>query len=133
MSIFTKATLIRDSDLDRKEVKVGFSWTTLLFGFFPSLFRGHWNWAVMIFVVQFLVGAFLGFLDIRIDLGGMDIVFDIVSWVPSVVFGLVVNKHYIEHLIEKGYWPLTEGDKIILQEKGIELGGAKVWNKNESY
>jgi hypothetical protein len=30
----------------KKKVKHGFSWTTLLFGFWPAVFRGDWKWPV---------------------------------------------------------------------------------------
>lgn len=128
-----KVTLIRDSDLDRKEVKVGFSWTTFFFGFFPSLFRGHWKWAGIIFLVQFSSAAFLAYLDISIDMLSVTVVLDILAWLVSLVFALIINKFYIEHLIGKGYWPLSEGDRIDLAEKGIKLEGVEAWTKNENY
>ena len=38
-----------------KECKVGFSWTILLFGFFPPFFRGDWKWGLIQLVLAFLL------------------------------------------------------------------------------
>lgn len=54
----------------RREVKVGYSWTTLFFGPFPFAFRGQWGWALFAAILCFLTyglgGIVLGFYANRI-------------------------------------------------------------------
>lgn len=89
-----------------KEVKIGFSWTTLFFGFFPALFRGDLKWAAIMFVSAIAVSL------ITIGFGG---------WIISIVFAFIYNKIYIKELIEKGYLPASEESKAKLQSAGINL------------
>lgn len=63
-----------------KQAPVGFSWTTLVFGFFPALIRGHWTGAL----VQFLVG-FLTF------------------GLSQLVFAFLYNRMYVRHLLGEGF------------------------------
>lgn len=79
-----------------KECKVGFSWTTFFFGFFPALFRGDWKWAL-------------------IQLGcGM-----ITMGISSFVFCFIYNKLYINDLLNKGFVPITDSDKAVLVSKNF--------------
>ena len=82
-----------------KEVKVGFSWTTLFFGFFPALFRGDLKWAIIILLIEVLVGS---------------ITYIVGAWVVMIVFAFIYNKIYIRELLKKGFRPLTEEDQRIL-------------------
>ncbi|CDN41403.1 MULTISPECIES: hypothetical protein [Paenibacillus] len=87
-----------------KDAKVGFSWTTFFFGFFPALFRGDLKWAVIMFVASVAVGIFtLGFG----------------AWVPGIIFSFIYNKMYIKELLEKGYHPADQHSQNELQSKGI--------------
>jgi hypothetical protein len=87
-----------------KEVKVGFSWTTFFFGFFPALFRGDLKWAAIMFIMAAVVGTFtLGFG----------------AWIPGIIFSFVYNKIYIKDLLEKGYRPADEATQNELQSRGI--------------
>ncbi|WP_462410686.1 DUF2628 domain-containing protein [Neobacillus sp. Marseille-QA0830] len=87
-----------------KEVKVGFSWTTFFFGFFPALFRGDLKWAVIQVVIELVLGSF------TLGIG---------AWVSGVVFSFVYNKIYIKELIEKGYQPADEQSKALLESQQI--------------
>jgi hypothetical protein len=79
-----------------KECKVGFSWTTFFFGFFPALFRGDWKWAV----IQLICGM---------------ITFNF----SSLIFCFIYNKLYINDLLTKGFTPITDADKAVLVSKNF--------------
>lgn len=58
----------------------GFSWTVLLFGFFPALFRSDWKWAVIIFLCNW------------------------VFWLPACIFfAIKYNELYVKDLMQQGY------------------------------
>lgn len=87
-----------------KNVKVGFSWTTFFFGFFPALIRGDLKWAIIMLILSVTVGIF------TIGFG---------AWIPGIIFSFVYNKIYIKELLEKGYAPENESVESILQSRGI--------------
>lgn len=87
-----------------KDVKIGFSWTTFFFGFFPALFRGDLKWAAIMFITAVAVGA---------------LTFGFGAWVPGIIFSFIYNKIYIKELLEKGYRPANDEAKSALQANGI--------------
>tara|TARA_B110000483_G_scaffold141962_1_gene169663 strand:+ start:717 stop:1013 length:297 start_codon:yes stop_codon:yes gene_type:complete len=78
-----------------KEAPVGFSWTTLFFGFFPAVFRGDVKWAIlMIIAAIFTLG------------------------ISGVVFSFIYNKLYITAMIEGGYKIKNySGNKALIEAK----------------
>ena len=81
-----------------KEVKIGFSWTTLFFGFFPALLRGDFKWAIIMFLAACVTVGF--------------------SW---VVFPFIYNKLYIKEIIEKGWKPADANSAAVLKMKGFYI------------
>ncbi|OUS69690.1 hypothetical protein B1748_30585 [Paenibacillus sp. MY03] len=94
-----------------KEVKVGFSWTTFFFGFFPALFRGDLKWAAIMFITATAIGIF------TLGLG---------AWVPGIIFSFIYNKMYIKELLEKGYRPLDAHAQSVLHQGGIVAAPASM-------
>ncbi|WP_404451573.1 DUF2628 domain-containing protein [Virgibacillus necropolis] len=92
-----------------KEVKVGFSWTTFFFGFFPALFRGDLKWAAIMFIIAVALGI------VTAGIG---------TWIGSVIFAFIYNKIYIKELLEKGYLPASEESKRKLASCGISVKAA---------
>lgn len=90
-----------------KDVKIGFSWTTFFFGFFPALFRGDLKWAAIMFVSSLAIGL------ITLGAGG---------WIPGIIFSFIYNNIYIKDLLEKGYRPADEHAEAELRNKGIISG-----------
>ena len=80
----------------QKTAKVGFSWTTLFFGFLVPLVRGDIKWMVIQLVVVILSFGLAYFV------------------VP-----FVYNKIYIRELLEKGWTPISEEDRDILVAKNL--------------
>jgi hypothetical protein len=58
----------------------GFSWTTLLFGGFPAIFRGDWLMGLVLLLLQYLTFGIAG-----------------------LIAAFIYNKHYTTRLIERGY------------------------------
>ena len=63
-----------------KEVKIGFSWTILLFGGLPFLFRGMPVWALSIFISSFFC-----------------------CWIPSIIMAFIGNRITASYYLENGY------------------------------
>jgi ferredoxin len=94
-----KKVILKNSVGLTKKVKVGFSWTGLLFGIFVPMVRGDWR-GFFIWLMVDIVTAGLGWL----------------------VFPFVYNKTYIRRLIEKrGYLPASASEMMYLNLKGISV------------
>ncbi|SPF76419.1 hypothetical protein ALP8811_01424 [Aliiroseovarius pelagivivens] len=63
-----------------RDAPIGFSWTTLFFGPFPALFRGHWVGAIVIFIVTLISYGLAG-----------------------IVFPFFYNRWYVGYLVNDGY------------------------------
>ena len=78
-----------------KEAPVGFSWTTLFFGFFPALIRNDLKWAIIIFAATLITFGF-----------------------ATIVFAFIYNRLYIESLVEKGFKVKNySGNKVLIEQK----------------
>ena len=78
-----------------KEAPVGFSWTTLFFGFFPALIRGDMKWAVIIFAATFVTFGLAG-----------------------IVFAFIYNRLYIQGLLKQGFKVKNySGNKALIEQK----------------
>lgn len=83
------------------ESKVGFSWTTLFFGFFVPLFRSDFK--------MFALMALISIISYK---------FSIFGWC-MLIFPFFYNKMYIKDLLNKGYEPYSDVDYQILVSKGF--------------
>ncbi|MXN74857.1 hypothetical protein GR157_08885 [Burkholderia sp. 4701] len=89
-----------------KNAPVGFSWTTLIFGFFPALLRGDFKWAAINFAVTSgvaLVTAGFGTI------------------IPWIVFAVIYNKLYVRELATKGYLVDSLASRFTLDELQAQL------------
>lgn len=71
-----------------KTAYVGFSWTSLLFGGIPAVFRGDWMAFFIYFAVNIIIGALTA---------------GIASFLIWIIWPFVYNKWHARRLMEKGY------------------------------
>lgn len=89
-----------------KKAKVGFSWTTFFFGFFPAVFREDWKWAAIIFMIEVVVSLpTLGF--------GFSVI--------GIIFSFFYNRLYINDLLKNGYEPADDYSKNCLRSKKYQV------------
>jgi hypothetical protein len=98
-----QVSLVNPTTNQVKQRKLGFSWTTLFFGFWPALFRGDWKWAL----IQ---------LPLSIITFGLS----------SIVFAFIYNKIHLNGLIEQGYRPSDEFSYTALRGKGLIFPAAEL-------
>ncbi len=125
------ATINLKKDNLIKKGFVGFSWTTLFFGFLVPIIRGDVRWAIVMFIslccYYFLVGAIIDgmFPDIdKIPDDDLIVIFLVVFLgniinIVNIIIAFVYNKHYTAKLLEDGYEPADEYSRGILQSKGM--------------
>ncbi len=93
------ATNIRMENINTKEMKevaIGFSWTTLLFGAFVPLLRGDVVWFILFFILTIITAGIAWF------------------FIP-----FMYNKMYIKKLISKGFVPADDVSRNELQLRKI--------------
>jgi len=87
-----------------RDVPVGFSWTSLLFGPFVPLFRGD---------LKYFFGIVLGGFVFGI------LTYGIAALVLWIWQAFSYNQRYVRSLLEKGYKPAEESNRIILENYGV--------------
>ena len=103
----TKVVLLhRDSGL-MKNGFFGFSWTTLIFGPFPALFRGDYLTFIGVIVVIVIISV---------------ITFGIGGFIAAIIWAFLYNKYYTRKLLECGYI-FHDTEPVVAQAK-IALGVA---------
>ncbi len=125
------ATINLKKDNLIKKGFVGFSWTTLFFGFLVPIIRGDVRWAIVMFIslccYYFLVGAIIDGMFPNIDKIPDDdliVIFLVVFLgniinIVNIIIAFVYNKHYTTRLLESGYEPTDEYSRGILRSKGM--------------
>ncbi|GAA8653830.1 hypothetical protein KYTH84_14310 [Helicobacter pylori] len=125
------ATINLKKDNLIKKGFVGFSWTTLFFGFLVPIIRGDVRWAIVMFIslccYYFLVGAIIDgmFPDIdKIPDDDLIVIFLVVFLgniinIVNIIIAFVDNKHYTAKLLEDGYEPADEYSRGILRSRDM--------------
>ncbi|WP_395318586.1 hypothetical protein [Fructilactobacillus frigidiflavus] len=83
-----KISLVNPTTNQIKRAKIGFSWTTFFFGFWPALFRGNWLWFLVMLVAETLFG-------LKTYAFG--------SLIVGIIFAFIYNKLYINGLLNNGW------------------------------
>lgn len=86
---------LRNGSIPKSGV-VGFSWTTLFFGFFVPMFRGDWKWCLIMLLAQALTCGLAG-----------------------IFFAFIYNKIYTRALLEDGYTAADERAQQVLLNAGL--------------
>lgn len=98
-----------------KETKLGFSWTALLFGFWPALFRKDYKRAALMFICETII--FTG--SQRNDQLGT--FFSLLIFPFFLIAGIYYNSLYIIGLLHHNYIPADDAETEKLQSKHINV------------
>lgn len=102
-----KVAMVNNEKGKIKDSPAGFSWTTLLFGFWPALLRGDFLGALVILAIS--AGA------------GLNPVLYVLA---SVLISIFYNYTYINRKISKGYELPTDNSKELLKKHGYDVSVA---------
>ena len=105
-----KKVILENKELNKiKNVPFLFSWTMLIFSFWVPLLRADFVWFILLLILSFVTGGF-----------------------GTVIFAFFYNKMYIKDLLTKGYEPVDNESKALLDSKGIKYGFSKSSKKDLS-
>ena len=94
-----------------KEVKIGYSFTTLIFGSWVPLLRGQWG-TFFLMALTDIVCAIFEFLTFGIFLGSS-------FGVTHALWAIGINKRFAKRLLARGYQPVNESSKDYLHDRGL--------------
>lgn len=98
---------LKNSKTDEvKTTKVGFSWTTFFFGFFPAVFREDWRWAAIIFMLEMILYV------LTLGYG---------FWIMGIIFAFFYNRIYINELLKKGFEPTDDSSMSALKHRNFQI------------
>lgn len=115
------------------ESRVGFSWTTLFFGWMVPFFRRDWSWGIFMILfstVTLGISSSMFWLTIfsssmaffsngsLIPSGFLMFCSICCLWLGNIFFGFVYNREYNKFLIKQGWSPATDKDKEFLFKDG---------------
>lgn len=81
----------------KKKGYIGFSWTTLFFGFIIPLVRGDWKWSAIMFGLGFVSGGF-----------------------SNIIFAFMYNEIHVREILEKEeFIPESNLDEELLKKYEI--------------
>ena len=97
-----------------KEAKIGFSWTTLIFGYWVPLLRRDYKIAGLMFLLVVIIGVIVltNPALLWVSWG---------TWILDISMAFVYNKMHIQGLQAKGFKPATEADNDILLSNGFNF------------
>lgn len=98
-----KVVMVNHEKVKIKESPAGFSWTTLIFGFWPALLRGDLLGVLVIAIIN----AATNFNPILYVLS-------------SVLIAVFYNYVYVNRKISKGYGVPTNSSKELLEKHGYD-------------
>ena len=93
---FMKIQLKHSTSNALKEVKLGFSWTTLFFSILVPLFRGDFLWFIIMIIADSLTFG-----------------------IACLIFPFIYNKIYLKNVLEKGYIPANKYSEDALVSKNL--------------
>ncbi|WQS02940.1 HrgC protein [Helicobacter pylori] len=106
-----------------KKGLVGFSWTTLFFGFFVPVIRGDARWVVIMLIPSFCWWPFLVTSHVHVrninELIFLVSLIGLSTFICNIIFAFIYNKQYTTRLLESGYEPADEYSRGILRSKGM--------------
>jgi len=82
------ANLVNENNRGYKTVKVGFSWTEMIFGFWTPVFRGDFKWASVLVLAGIIFESFTW--------GGG-------AFLVTLVFAFFYNRLYVKDLVNQGF------------------------------
>lgn len=84
-------------------VKVGFSWTEMIFGFWTPVFRSDFKWAAILVLAEILFGSFTW--------GGG-------AFLVTLIFAFFYNRVYVKDMVAQGYRPADKASADVLRSYG---------------